>query len=113
MGYKTKEQRNEYARKYRKLPSSKKFRLDARLQRQYGIDIEARDLLLELQGGVCAICGTDTPTKHGWCVDHDHITKRTRGILCSRCNHGLGNFKDSVVALQKAIHYLLKAGRVT
>lgn len=51
---------------------------------------------------VCAICGTDS----NLCVDHDHTTKKLRGILCKKCNVGLGMFKDDQELLSRAIEYL-------
>ena len=44
--------------------------------------------------------------KGGWCLDHDHKTGEFRGWLCHDCNKALGFFKDDVVLLQSAIHYL-------
>lgn len=63
---------------------------------------------LEEQGGVCAICGTDNPGKLDFCADHDHATGTQRGILCRKCNAGLGHFNDNIEALQIAIDYLNK-----
>ncbi len=40
------------------------------------------------------------------CVDHDHKTNQIRGLLCVNCNAGLGQFKDKVQFLAKAIVYL-------
>ena len=62
----------------------------------------------EEQGRVCAICGTDNPGKLDFCADHDHATGTKRGILCRKCNAGLGHFNDNVEALQIAIDYLNK-----
>ena len=63
--------------------------------------------MLVAQGGVCKICGGDKPDgKHGWHVDHCHVTDRIRGLLCNLCNIGLGGFKDDPAVLQKAIEYL-------
>jgi len=42
------------------------------------------------------------------CLDHDHATGKFRGILCARCNFGLGNFSDNQELLSKAILYLQK-----
>lgn len=56
----------------------------------------------------CSICKTDFSTIalkqiH---VDHCHRTGKVRGLLCSNCNQGLGNFKDDVERLEAAIKYL-------
>ena len=39
-------------------------------------------------------------------MDHDHETGKFRGMLCHHCNRGLGNFKDKIENLEKAIKYL-------
>ena len=39
-------------------------------------------------------------------IDHCHSTGKIRGLLCDRCNHGLGHFKDDINLLIKAIEYL-------
>lgn len=78
------------------------------LIRRYGITSEEFDVMLEAQGGVCAICGTtDWPGKgnrpH---ADHCHVSNKFRGVLCHDCNVGLGNFKDDIARLEAAIEYL-------
>ena len=72
------------------------------LMRRYGIGAAEFDALVALQGGVCPICGRETP-EH---VDHDHVTGAVRGILCFNCNGGLGQFRDSTDALRAAAIYL-------
>lgn len=75
----------------------------------YGITSTEYEALLSSQDGKCAIC------KMGQCitgrklsVDHDHDTKKVRGILCANCNRGLGNFKDQLDILIAAAEYLKK-----
>ena len=54
----------------------------------------------------CQICGC-TMTKK--CIDHDHKTKKIRGVLCNNCNTALGLFKDDPVRIENAIRYLEQA----
>jgi hypothetical protein len=61
---------------------------------------------LAKQGGVCAICGTDDPGKMDFCADHNHNTGQKRGVLCRKCNSGLGHFQDNPEIIAKAIEYL-------
>ena len=53
------------------------------------------------QDGRCAICGD--PAQH---LDHDHKTGVTRQLLCQRCNHGLGLFRDDPGLLHTAAFYI-------
>jgi hypothetical protein len=52
--------------------------------------------------GVCELCGKETDLV----VDHDHQTRRIRGVLCQTHNKALGMFGDDVRMLQRAIQYL-------
>lgn len=63
--------------------------------------------LLELQGGRCAICRR-WPGKRRLAVDHCHATGTVRGLLCMRCNAGLGLFRDDFEAMQAAADYLIQ-----
>lgn len=51
----------------------------------------------------CMICKS---TKR-LCIDHCHSSGKIRGILCSKCNTGLGMFRDSPEFLTKAAEYLV------
>ena len=78
----------------------------------YGLTLEDYDLLLEEQGGCCAICGTDKPTGKGrFHVDHDHNTNEIRGLLCSQCNQAIGLLKDSSKNCLLAASYLKQFNR--
>lgn len=73
----------------------------ARLKTKYGITIEDYDRILQTQGG-CAICGTKTPGGRGrFHVDHDHITGKIRGLLCSGCNTKLGWYERNKGGITK------------
>jgi len=41
-------------------------------------------------------------------VDHCHTTGEVRGLLCNRCNTGIGQFKDNPNILRSAARYLDK-----
>ena len=65
--------------------------------------------ILESQNNQCAICGTDAKEfKKALSVDHNHVTKKIRGLLCVNCNVGLGHFKDSMSNLHRALLYIAK-----
>lgn len=61
--------------------------------------------MLATQGGRCAIC-RELPGRKALHVDHDHASGRVRGLLCFRCNAGLGNFRDDPGTLKAALSYL-------
>lgn len=75
--------------------------------------IECYDELLAKQNGICAICHQkNNTTRNGkikrFAIDHDHLTLKTRELLCSFCNSILGYAKDSIELLESAIKYLEK-----
>ncbi len=74
----------------------------------YGLSLEEYDILLLAQGGVCAICGKSQSGKRKMrlCVDHSHKTGQVRGLLCEKCNVGLGSFRDDPELLVRAARYL-------
>jgi hypothetical protein len=72
------------------------------LRRTFGITVEEHDRLLAEQGGKCAICGDDNPTH----TDHDHVSGKVRGLLCGRCNLGIGLFLEDAVRMEAAMAYL-------
>ncbi|WP_352852983.1 endonuclease VII domain-containing protein [Mesorhizobium sp. M0139] len=81
----------------------------SKLKRVYGITPEQWDALFEGQGHRCAVCGSTEPRTtrgRGWQTDHCHATGKVRGILCFRCNIGLGKFEDDTDRLASAIAYL-------
>jgi hypothetical protein len=77
----------------------------AHLRTRYGITLGEKAELIRRQGGCCAICGGG-PGKKGWHTDHCHTTQAVRGVLCFKCNTGLGAFMDNPVYLRNAASYL-------
>ena len=69
------------------------------------------DDMLYSQNGVCVICG-EPETTYRWgriialAIDHNHETGEIRGLLCTKCNSGLGCFRDNANILASAISYL-------
>jgi hypothetical protein len=86
------------------------------LRKRYGITPEQYQDQLERQGGGCAVCGEINVSGRRLHVDHDHSccpTGRTcgrclRGLLCSACNTGIGQFKDSPRLMLLAMDYLTR-----
>jgi len=75
------------------------------LARQYGITQEQYNQFLIAQGGRCAICQTKF-VKIGH-IDHDHKTGKVRGLLCFKCNVGIGHLDDDPLKVKAALDYLL------
>lgn len=74
-------------------------------KRLYGLTPDEFDGMVARQQGLCAIC-LKPPGKQGLCIDHDHTTRKVRGLLCTRCNTALGSFGDDRAVLNRAQVYL-------
>jgi len=89
-------------------------RFKAKSQRQqrakkFKLPTEAYEELLLKQGGHCAICKNVPTEDRRLAIDHCHKSGIVRGLLCSRCNIGLGYFLDDPIRLKSAIEYLEKS----
>lgn len=100
------EYNKEYARRKRKEKCPKFLKAERRcyLKRHYNITIEEYDDMVLHHNNECAICGKSSDKKLH--IDHCHDTGVIRGLLCGRCNTGLGLFKDNKENLTNAIKYL-------
>jgi len=83
----------------------------AHIRREYGIEPDVYDSLLQWQGGRCYICRR-VPRTRRLAVDHDHDTGEVRGLLCADndrgCNHAiLGNITSLDMA-RRIVEYLEK-----
>lgn len=114
--------RKKYGAKQRILKdhSSEKNRLNSReskrrstkesyLRTTYNIGLKEYNEMFSKQEGKCAICGVhQTDLARPLYVDHCHVTGTIRGLLCNRCNLGLGHFREDTILIEEAKKYLEK-----
>jgi len=83
---------------------------DKQLKLSYGISLKDYNSILDSQEYKCKICGKKREefeiVGKKLFVDHCHKTGKVRGILCTKCNTGIGMFDDSIENLEAAISYL-------
>jgi hypothetical protein len=81
-------------------------------RRKYGVTSDQYQALYAAQRGTCKICKGSRPQtsprggQKPLAVDHCHATGRIRGLLCNKCNAGLGMLDDSIDLLRAALAYL-------
>ena len=76
-----------YAKNYRK----------RHLKKHYNMTLREYFELFENQNGCCAICNTPQfELSKILFVDHNHVTGKIRGLLCCKCNTGLGWYEGNV-----------------
>lgn len=76
---------------------------NSHLEKNYGITLLERQKMLAQQAGLCAICGVFMKPP---CVDHCHATEKIRGLLCVKCNFGIGYLQDNPTICSAAAAYL-------
>lgn len=79
--------------------------------KRYGVTLDWYMAKLDAQSGACVICGHIPPpggTKSAarLHVDHNHESGAVRDLLCTRCNQGLGYFRENPDLLRAAADYL-------
>lgn len=113
-------QKRDYQQRtqYHKSPARKAYALNHKdemylnsfkhsLRKFYNITIEEYYNMFDRQNGRCAICGIhQNDCYRKFSVDHDHGTKKVRGLLRHDCNLGIGQLKENVDILYNAIFYL-------
>ena len=70
--------------------------------KRYGLTHDQFIAMRNEQKNRCAICKFEDELV----VDHCHVTCEVRGLLCGKCNKGLGMFDDNIGRLKAAISYL-------
>ncbi len=95
--------------RYNTSEHGRKIRRVLKLRTQYKLTPKQHGQIYLDQNGCCALC--DEPVAYEKInTDHDHDTGKVRGLLCHRCNMGLGFWGDSVKGFQRAIRYLEVGG---
>lgn len=80
--------------------------------KKLGFETEDYEAFYKLQDGKCAICKiefghtTKTGKQARLAFDHCHLSGKARGLLCGKCNRGLGFLENN---LDAAIEYLRKS----
>lgn len=86
-------------------PEKTKANQHRRRVKAYGLTPEQFAAMTAEQNGACAICGT---VGH-LVIDHCHGSGIVRGLLCQKCNKGIGLLADSPEVLKVAASYLERA----
>jgi hypothetical protein len=88
------------------------------LKKKFGLTPEQFMQMYDNQEGLCAICSTLMLVSEGGrsgrqprhaVLDHDHATGKVRGLLCRRCNTGIGMLRDDPRIVLNAASYLRDA----
>jgi Recombination endonuclease VII len=83
-------------RRLKKQENPEKYKASQRKCRT-GWEPDEFEAAWKTQNGICVICNREmlkTGNKsNSVCADHDHKTGKTRGLLCIRCNFGLGFYE--------------------
>jgi hypothetical protein len=100
--------RKEYHQRYH---IANKEKINARtrrhhFKRRYGITHKQVMELIKGASNKCQICGAEFSLNNKPHIDHDHKSNRIRGVLCRKCNSGIGLFDDKIDLLKRAIGYL-------
>lgn len=90
-------------------PDDKGYNYFTVVKSKYGLGKQEIEKLWEKQGKKCPICGkSEENSGRRFHIDHCHVTGKIRGLLCSKCNMGIGIFDESIIRMQVAIVYLLQ-----
>lgn len=97
-------------RKYRanNLEKAKRCQANSHRKTTYGISLVEFESMAAAQNNECSICRLDKQeTLH---IDHDHITGKVRGLLCSNCNRNLGWYEKRAEAIRLYLNGTIFAG---
>lgn len=86
---------------------TKQYMLERSLAK-LGLSLEEYQTMVEQHSNLCGICYTEELSGAGLCIDHDHSNNKVRGLLCNRCNRGLGLLGDGMESIKAVVAYLEK-----
>lgn len=99
-----KEKQREYMKTHkRKCQLPYEVARERGLLNKYGISVSEYDLMYVTQDGKCAICKKHCDVLY---IDHNHLTRQVRGLLCHKCNVGIGMLHDDKGLVFNAFLYL-------
>lgn len=102
--------RSAYNKQYTKTHYSQEKRRANNLREQYNMTIAEYEALLLKNNGCCWICNVpEHELRRRLAVDHCHKTGQIRGLLCDRCNKGLGLLGDSLQSIEYVLQYLKRS----
>ena len=87
----------------RVIAQSSRGTTNAHTKHQYGITLEKYKECMNTSS-ICESCGSPI----NLCYDHDHTTMEFRGVLCNKCNIGIGLLGDNINGVRNALDYLEK-----
>ncbi len=77
----------------------------SRIKKLYGLSKEQYLQIVKDQNSSCKMCDTYFEDHFQLHVDHCHETNRVRGLLCSKCNQGIGLLNHDPDLIRKAALY--------
>lgn len=92
--------------------NNKKRIKELTLKYRYNITVEKFDEMVKDQNNLCAVCKKPetlvykkTNKVMDLAVDHNHLTGKVRGLLCSKCNQGYGCLQESEETITNLLEY--------
>lgn len=86
-----------------------------RKAKKYGITVNQLETLEQIAS--CAICDQQlcwnpkTRGSNDAVIDHCHDSGDVRGVLCRKCNSGIGFLNDDASTVRNALNYLERADK--
>lgn len=86
------------------------WRKDLHIRKTYGgMTMDDKITMRDAQSNRCKICKIEFADDKSACIDHCHKTGKVRGLLCKKCNSGIGMFGDDPEKVRKAHEYLMSS----